>query len=207
MKKRTALILALSLCTFGIAARATASALIKNIKAEIRQDFTIMVDGKVQSFKNANGETVYPILHDGTTYLPVRAIGELMGKTVYWNESEKLIELKTEEPAKETTVTDADVIITETVPAEKSSNSKPDKDKDNKEKAPADEFIGEERAKEIALEKAGLKESDVTFQKVKLDRDDGVWEYEIEFRSGRTEYELEIRATDGKILSYEKDND
>ena len=68
-------------------------------------------------------------------------------------------------------------------------------------------FIGEERAKSIALEKAGLSADNVTFDKVELDRDDGVWQYEVEFRKDRTEYDADIKAEDGSILSWDVDND
>ena len=67
------------------------------------------------------------------------------------------------------------------------------------------EFIGEEKAEQIALEKAGLTADDVTFINIDLDRDDGVWQYELEFRQGTTEYEAEINAIDGKILKWEVD--
>ena len=40
---------------------------------------------------------------------------------------------------------------------------------------------------------------------VHLNRDDGRWVYEIEFREGRTEYTL--RASDGKVVDYDKDWD
>ncbi len=68
-------------------------------------------------------------------------------------------------------------------------------------------FIGEEKAKSIALEKAGISADNVTFDKVKLDRDDGVWQYEVEFRKDRTEYDADIKADDGSILSWDVDND
>lgn len=66
-------------------------------------------------------------------------------------------------------------------------------------------FIGEERAEEIALEKAGLTAEDVTFINIDLDRDDGIWKYELEFRQGSTEYETDINAIDGTILKWEID--
>ena len=65
--------------------------------------------------------------------------------------------------------------------------------------------IGEERAKEIALSHAGKSASDVKFVRVELDRDDGRQEYEVEFYSGNTEYDYEIDAATGKILSYDHD--
>ena len=60
--------------------------------------------------------------------------------------------------------------------------------------------ISEEDAKAIALEHAGLTDSDVTFTKTKLDRDDGQPVYEIEFRQGSTEYEYEIHSETGAIV-------
>ena len=68
------------------------------------------------------------------------------------------------------------------------------------------EFIGEEKAKEIALQKAGLTAEDVTFTKIGLDRDDGVWQYEIDFRQDKTEYETDINAVDGTIINWEIDS-
>ena len=65
-------------------------------------------------------------------------------------------------------------------------------------------LIGEEQAKAIALEKAGLPSSDgVRFDRVELDRDNGIWKYEVEFKKGFIEYDAEISATDGKIISWE----
>jgi len=69
------------------------------------------------------------------------------------------------------------------------------------------QFVGEEKAKETALKQAGLKADDVVFEMVRLEKDDGVWVYEVDFRQGRTEYDAEISATDGTILSWDVDND
>lgn len=62
-----------------------------------------------------------------------------------------------------------------------------------------------DEAKKIALDHAGIKESDVRFVKTELDYDDGRAEYEIEFYFGQTEYEFEIDASSGKILKSEID--
>ena len=219
MKRTLAIIIAGALCAFGIGIGAAASGVIKSIRAELRPDFRIEIDGELRTFKNADGDVVYPILYEGTTYLPLRAVGELMGKTVYWFEDEKRIELREEK----TTVTDADVIVTDSKDVEKPPKDvkdkdvkdKDDKDKDVKDKDVKDkptrpspdvsEFIGEENAKKAALSRAGLDADDVVFEKVKLDEDDGIYVYEVEFRSGRTEYEAEISATDGRVVEWDFD--
>ena len=204
MKKRITLFTTSVLCVASIAVGAVAASVIKEIKAELRPDFTVVVDGETKDFKNVKGDKVYPILYDGTTYLPLRAIGELMGKTVYWYEDEKKIELKEEK----TTVTDADVIIGGAdAPTNIVVTDKKDKEKDINKAVDTTEFIGIDEAKEIALEKAGLKADEVIFDRVELDKDNGVWKYEVEFKKGLIEYDAEIKAIDGTVLSFEKDID
>lgn len=203
MKKRFTLLTAGILCVASIGAGVIASNVIQEIKAELRPDFTIKIDGDIKTFKNANGDTVYPILYNGTTYLPIRAIGELMNKTVYWYEDEKLVELKTPEV---TTVTDADVIVDSSKqPQDKNKDNK--KEKQDKNNGFPNSFISKEAAIEIALNKANLSESDVVIKKAKLDEDDNQWVYEVEFYHNFTEYEAEISATEGTVISWDVDND
>lgn len=45
----------------------------------------IYVDGVKIDPKDPNGNTVEPFIYNGTTYLPVRAVGEAIGKTVTWD--------------------------------------------------------------------------------------------------------------------------
>ena len=63
--------------------------------------------------------------------------------------------------------------------------------------------IGVEKAKAIALRDA--KVSNVTFVKAKLDRDNGVLIYDVEFYKGNVEYDYEIEATTGRILERDRD--
>ena len=72
------------------------------------------------------------------------------------------------------------------------------------ETAPAG--ITEEEAARIALDHAGLDQSQVSRLRVRYDRDDRIPEYDVEFREGRWEYEYEIHAETGTILSFEKDD-
>ncbi|MDR1043367.1 MAG: PepSY domain-containing protein [Clostridiales Family XIII bacterium] len=66
-------------------------------------------------------------------------------------------------------------------------------------------FIGVKKAKNIALKKAGLKASQVTFTSAHRERDDGRDLYDIEFCHGDWEYSFEIAATTGRIIEWEKD--
>ena len=59
--------------------------------------------------------------------------------------------------------------------------------------------ISVDKAKQIALSHAGV--SGASFKKVKLDKDDGVRVYEIEFKVGNVEYDYDIDASSGAIIS------
>lgn len=66
--------------------------------------------------------------------------------------------------------------------------------------------ITESRAKEIALENAGLTADQVTFLKSKLDYDDGQQYYDVEFYTADyVEYDYEINASTGDVISYDMD--
>lgn len=68
-------------------------------------------------------------------------------------------------------------------------------------------YISQDKAKSIALERAGLSDSSVTFYEVKLDYDDGRAVYELEFKSGSMEYEAETDAVSGAILDWDSERD
>lgn len=68
-----------------------------------------------------------------------------------------------------------------------------------------DKTISEDEAKQIALEDAKVSESEVKNIRVKLKRDDGALEYEVDFYVDNNEYEYEISASDGAILSMDTD--
>lgn len=67
--------------------------------------------------------------------------------------------------------------------------------------------IGAEKAKSIALNHAGVSASQTSEMKVEQDWDDGVLEYEVEFKAGGMEYEYTIHGGTGQILKYESDRD
>ncbi len=65
--------------------------------------------------------------------------------------------------------------------------------------------ISLDKAKEIALSDAKLTGSSVTFTTAKLDKEDHILVYELEFYSGKVEYEYEINANTGAIYSKSKE--
>ena len=165
----------------------------KDVSVQVRKDFTIVIDSKEQTFRTSAGKEIYPLLYDGSTYLPLRAIGQIMDKNVEWDNDTKTVTLTSEG----FTVTDAD-----TFGEKKDTVTDADTFKD---KGKTKDEITAEKAKEIALKHAGL--SKAAWVKAEKDRDDGRIKYEIEFRDGRMEYEYEIDAETGKILKAEKDYD
>jgi len=65
--------------------------------------------------------------------------------------------------------------------------------------------ISADKAKKIALGDAKLAEKDVTFVKVELEFENNRLVYDVEFYSGNVEYDYEIDAANGAILSVDKD--
>ena len=65
--------------------------------------------------------------------------------------------------------------------------------------------IGEAKAKSVALSHAGISESDTSYIYAKKDWDDGRWVYDVEFWADGKEYDYEILASNGTILSYDYD--
>jgi propeptide pepSY amd peptidase M4 len=60
------------------------------------------------------------------------------------------------------------------------------------------------RAKEIALSRAGVSESAANFKKLRLDNKNGNSIYEIEFIVNNSRYEFEINASNGSIIKFNK---
>ena len=67
--------------------------------------------------------------------------------------------------------------------------------------------ITAEEAKQIALEHAGVNEADIRALELETDRDDGRTVYEFSWKVGWTEYDYDIDAATGEILSFSQDVD
>ncbi|MBC8536489.1 PepSY domain-containing protein [Feifania hominis] len=162
----------------------------QNISAQIRRDFTIVVDGVTRTFADGAGNRVYPLLYNGITYLPLRSVGELMGDSVSFDSKTSTVILK-----RDSLVTDADSFNQGSQGSQTTTPS-------------TDGVISAETAKAKALAHAGLKAADVTFVKSKLEWDDGRRVYDVEFYTADyREYDYEIDAVTGSVLSFDYDAD
>jgi len=96
MRKRVlGLALASMMAVGGVVGAATA---YQTFTATQRPDIKVIMDGKVQDYKDANGNTVYPVIINGTTYLPLRPIANSFGKDVHWNNDTQTITLGDPQP-------------------------------------------------------------------------------------------------------------
>lgn len=59
----------------------------------MNQNLTIIYNDEVQRFKNVNGEVIYPISYEGTTYLPISSISCLFETGIEWDGNTKSIYL------------------------------------------------------------------------------------------------------------------
>ncbi len=63
----------------------------KKILVYVKPDVTVKLNGVKQSFRNSQGQTVYPIIYNGGAYLPVRASSALMKEAIEWDKASQTI--------------------------------------------------------------------------------------------------------------------
>jgi len=79
----------------GFALGASASSTSEPITAYMSYDINVNYNGENVVMKNANGERVFPIIYQGTTYIPIRAMGNLFDVPVDWDSATKTVLLGT----------------------------------------------------------------------------------------------------------------
>lgn len=161
------------------------TAFAANRSITVADGIRVLVDGQAFQPKDGNGAPVDLFSYNGTVYAPVRAICEAAGMTVTYDASTMTVSV-TRPPAQ----TPADTVAAPQTPQSSAGSTA------------AGTPVTMEQAKQIALSRA----PGATVVKCKLDYDDGRSIYEIELRSGRTEYECEIDAATGTVLKWEIDD-
>lgn len=66
----------------------TAAAVSSYTKAiNVEYGVSLSINGKTPTLTDVNGKAVQPFVYDGTTYVPIRAVGENLGATVGYDEA------------------------------------------------------------------------------------------------------------------------
>ena len=105
MKKRVLCIIMAAVCCLSLSAAVFAAGTLKEIKAFLNYGVTISYDGQEQTMYDANGNRVYPITYEGTTYVPIRAVSSMLGINVDWDGATKTV-LLGDHTALKTRITD-----------------------------------------------------------------------------------------------------
>lgn len=61
--------------------------------AYLRKDVTVEMNREKLEFRDEQGNVVYPLTYNGSTYLPLRAVSGLMGEPIEWNSAAKTVYL------------------------------------------------------------------------------------------------------------------
>ena len=76
---------AVVLCLVLLTATAYAAGYTTKTITVTYKDIKLNIEGTQVTPKDANGAVVEPFIYNGTTYLPVRAVGQALGKQVSWD--------------------------------------------------------------------------------------------------------------------------
>src|SRR5690606_11535018 len=70
---------------------ALAASNLQEIKAFLNKDLKVKINGDLFTPKDASGNVYYPITYNGSTYLPVRAVGEAVGLKIGFDSTENAV--------------------------------------------------------------------------------------------------------------------
>ena len=149
----------------------------------------------------------------GNTTKMATAQQETARKQVPAKESESLVKDETSENSIEETVAAAE----QSAPAADAAESSPAVSGEQQETSPAAPQessplptggdVGENYAKQVALEHAGVSESELSRLRIKRDYEDGIAIYDVEFCVNGREYDYEITAEGANIISADSEVD
>lgn len=121
-RKLTLSLFAVLVLLFTFSAGMLAASNLEEIKAYLNKEVKIQLNGELWQPKDQAGNVQYPITYNGSTYLPVRAVGEALGVEIGWDGATKTViigEFSTENTTQEkednlvtvTRVIDGDTIV------------------------------------------------------------------------------------------------
>ena len=90
-------IVAAASLALGVTGGALASNAARQITATLDPGISIVYNNQKQDLKDANGNAVYPIAYNGTTYVPVRAVSGIFSQPVDWDSATETVYLGTRE--------------------------------------------------------------------------------------------------------------
>lgn len=77
------LVVTLMVGTSGVTAGAASTS--NKVLIYLKPNFTVKMDKTVYILKDAKGQRLYPIVYNGNTYLPIRAVSALMSEEIQWD--------------------------------------------------------------------------------------------------------------------------
>lgn len=92
--KKTSKVLVSIILILALSTTLSASSLIREVTGKENKGITVKYNNQVQNLKDGHGEAVYPVIIDGSTYLPVRAIADMMGASIIWDGTTKTISIQ-----------------------------------------------------------------------------------------------------------------
>jgi hypothetical protein len=73
---------------------AYAGANLEEVKAYLNKGIQVQLNGQPLQIKDSAGQNTYPLSYKGTTWLPVRAIGDALSVGIGWDEKANAIDIK-----------------------------------------------------------------------------------------------------------------
>lgn len=201
----------------------------QSVTAEERYDVLVQVNGQSKTLQDTSGNAAYPLVYNNIVYLPANSLNSVTGMNVNWDPNSSLVSF-TGSTGNAIAAANAGAMIasknvsatnnntaatppannnsttttTPTPPANNNTTTTPPVNNNNNTTATNGD-IGVEKAKSIALSHAGLSASQVNFIKAHPDWEHGQKVYDVEFYSNNREYDYEISAANGSIVSYDYD--
>ena len=91
MSKTIKVIFVLSILLAFSVGVASSQAINETIEVVLARDISFELDGEPHVFRDPDGQTQYPLIYEGSSYLPVRSIAEAAGVEVDWDGNTRTI--------------------------------------------------------------------------------------------------------------------